>query len=152
MGNGKKKPLSVVDWLDSDEVEGKPVSVGWMGGWFGMEPFDKDEPGKARGLVSHRWKDYLEALEDIGEDLAVSGEALDRTLNYPVEEYAEAIRTRVVADGIRASGNWHQEEGHPLFSDGTVGVFSCRAWGDLLAAIWSEEEDKDYHYMNFYWE
>ena len=38
----------------------------------------------------------------------------------------------------------------PLFSDGKVATFSFRGWGDLMAAIWSEAEDKDYGYMDFY--
>jgi hypothetical protein len=31
-----------------------------------------------------------------------------------------------------------------------VATFSYRGWGDIMAAIWSEEENKDYNYMDFY--
>jgi hypothetical protein len=41
-------------------------------------------------------------------------------------------------------------EGVPVFEDETISTFSYRAWGDLLSAIWSEEENKDYNYMAFY--
>ena len=46
----------------------------------------------------------------------------------------------------------HQNDDHgvPKSDDDTVGLFSFRSWGDLMAAIWSEEEDKDYDYLNFY--
>ena len=39
----------------------------------------------------------------------------------------------------------------PVFDDGTVGSFSFRAWGDLMAAIWNTEENTNkYSYMDFY--
>lgn len=41
--------------------------------------------------------------------------------------------------------------GCPVFSDGTVSRMSFRAWGDFMAAVWSEEEDKDYCYVDFAW-
>ncbi len=37
-----------------------------------------------------------------------------------------------------------------MFNDGTAGMFSFRAWGDLMAAIWAEHENRDYGYMDFY--
>jgi len=66
--------------------------------------------------------------------------------------YLEALRADILKLEIQEGGDWHQrsEQGTPLFSDGTVGKFSFRAWGDLLAAIWSEHEQKDYQYMDFY--
>lgn len=81
-----------------------------------------------------RWKDYIGLVCDD-----------DR-------KYLEAIRESVVSNGIRYSGETHQygDSGVPLFSDGTVGQFSYRAWGDLMAAIWSTEEKRDYEYMDFY--
>jgi hypothetical protein len=81
-----------------------------------------------------RWKDYADKL---------TSEALP---------YANAIRQSVIEKNIRLTGNDHQysDEGVPLFSDGTVGQFSFRAWGDIMAAIWSEKENKDYCYMSFY--
>lgn len=80
----------------------------------------------------NRWKDYVENFADKGR------------------EYAEAIRKYIVEHDIKRGGDWHQREGTPLFSDGTVASFSYRAWGDIMAAIWSEEEDQDYNYMSFY--
>ena len=92
--------------------------------------------GGLGGFFQHgmRWKDYL-AIWD------------DETIPY-----AEALKEVVVGESIKEGGDWHQwsDEGVPVFEDGTVAVFSYRAWGDLLAAIWSEEEDKDYSYMDFY--
>lgn len=64
--------------------------------------------------------------------------------------YAEALRSSLIQDGIRAGGDWHQEEGTPLFSDGTVSTFTYRAWGDFCAAVWSTHDNKDYSYMDFY--
>jgi hypothetical protein len=66
--------------------------------------------------------------------------------------YYEAIRVSVIENGYRHTGEYHQYggEGVPVFEDGTIGSFSWRAWGDLMAAIWSTEEDKDYCYMDFY--
>lgn len=94
--------------------------VGGIGGWFNWE---------SKGM---RWKDYV--------------------ATWRVPAYAEALRKEIVEKGIRRGGDWHQndEEGTPLFSDGKVGSFTYRAWGDLLAAIWSEEEGNDYTYMDFY--
>jgi hypothetical protein len=81
-----------------------------------------------------RWKDYIEIWID------------------EVKPYAEAIRESVLQRGSLMTGDQHQysANGVPLFDDGKVGSFSCRAWGDLMAAIWSEAENKDYNYMAFY--
>ncbi len=81
-----------------------------------------------------RWKDYIEIR------------------NNETRFYAEAIRKDVQKNNIRITGQNHQEldNGVPLFDDGKVGTFSYRAWGDLMAAIWSEAENKDYRYMDFY--
>lgn len=78
-----------------------------------------------------RWKDYCE--DDPGEHLT-------------------ALHNEIIRLGIREGGNWHQEDPHgvPLFSDGTVATYSYRGWGDLLAAIWSQHDDLDYCYMDFY--
>jgi hypothetical protein len=66
--------------------------------------------------------------------------------------YAEAVRREVIKNNIRMTGEAHQHgpAGVPLFNDGMVASFSYRAWGDLMAAIWSEHENKDYSYMDFY--
>lgn len=61
-------------------------------------------------------------------------------------------RTQKRELGIREGGDWHQSDacGCPVFSDGTTALFSYRAWGDIMAAIWSEHDGKDYGYMDFY--
>ena len=53
---------------------------------------------------------------------------------------------------LKQGGDWHQNDpkGVPVFNDGTVAMFSFRAWGDLMAALWAEHEDCDYSYMDFY--
>ncbi len=65
-------------------------------------------------------------------------------------KYIEALRKKIIADNIKCAGDIHQDKMVPLFNDNTVGLFSWRAWGDLMAAIWSEEENKDYCYLQFY--
>ena len=79
-----------------------------------------------------RWKDYIAGFTD---DAAI---------------HLEAIRKSIVSKGIQITGEGHQQNFVPIFSDGTAGRFSMRAWGDLMAAIWSEELNKDYCYMDFY--
>ena len=81
-----------------------------------------------------RWKDYIEVIEP------------------ELLPYAEAIRESVIRNNIRYTGwdHQHRKDGVPVFDDGTVGSFSFRAWGDIMAAIWSDVDDCDYSYMDFY--
>lgn len=67
------------------------------------------------------------------------------------DEYADALRAAIIRDNIRHGGDWHQDCGCPVFSDGTVGSFSMRAWGDFLAAVWSSHDDVHYGYTDFAW-
>ena len=151
----KKDQVEVVEWLEHGEDDDLPVSIGFMGGWFGTRP-DPEDKSEFPGAVfdaSHRWKDYLAYLAGMDEEKLkkpADDGGLQRTLNYTLAEYAEAIRRAVLKDKLRWTGREHQQFGTPRFSDGTVGSFTFRAWGDIMAAIWSEEEDKDYNYMNFY--
>lgn len=67
--------------------------------------------------------------------------------------YLNALYNSIVEKGLKYNGADHQQEsdGVPLFSDGTVGMFSYRSWGDLMAAIWNtEEKTSEYQYMDFY--
>jgi hypothetical protein len=86
----------------------------------------------------------------------VDGESFEEYLEEygsSVHPYLEAIRKDVVAKSLRLTGEQHQHHpnGVPLFNDGTVSLFSYRAWGDLMAAIWNSEEKTDqYQYMDFY--
>jgi len=79
-----------------------------------------------------RWKDYIDRQP---QDWWV---------------YLEAIRAEVIAKNHRFCGDIHQQMRIPVFSDGKVGRFSYRAWGDLMAAIWAEAENNNYRYMDFY--
>lgn len=107
-----------------DETDKMPDSgIGGLGGFFNFH-----------GKTGMRWKDYIDQFNDLGV------------------EYVEALRKEIVEKKIKRSGSWHKsetEEGAPVFSDGKAATYSYRAWGNLLAAIWSEEEDKDYSYPNF---
>ena len=66
--------------------------------------------------------------------------------------YYEALRDDVLASGRFICGDEHHLrcDGVPLFTDGTVGCFSFRAWGDLMAAIASIKHGPKFSYMDFY--
>ncbi len=113
--------IIVKEWVSHNEAEIYTVSCGGVsGGWFN------------RSNEGHRWKDYIKTFDD------------------NVKLYLEAIRKEVIDNNLKFGGNTHREEMTPLFSDDTIGRFSYRAWGDLMAAIWSEEENKNYSYIHFY--
>ena len=112
--------IRVKDWISWKDSGHLKGSFGGMGGFI------------QHGM---RWKDYLGDQDPKGL------------------VYAEALRKEIVEKKIKTNGYEHQSEncnGVPVFSDNTCARFSMRAWGDLLAAIWSEEENKDYCYMDFY--
>ena len=115
--------MRVVDWISYDEAEDKTASVGWLGGWFGSEDDAHD-----------RWPDYLAHFEP------------------EVHPYLEALKDDVLASGRFLTGAQHQDSdsGVPMFEDGTAGIFSFRAWGDLMAAIATVKDGKDHNYMEFY--
>ena len=80
-----------------------------------------------------RWKDYVENFDP------------------EVHPYLEAARKSAVDTKIKATGMEHQYRGiTPVFSDGRYFAMTFRAWGDFMAAVWSEEEDRDFSYMDFY--
>ena len=112
----------VVDRISYDDIGEREEAMGGLGGFFNF-----NEEGM-------RWKDYIEIWID------------------EAKPYAEAIRESVLQRGSLLTGSEHQRSanGVPLFDDGKVGSFSYRAWGDIMAAIWSEAENKDYNYMDFY--
>ena len=114
--------MKVIDWISFDAAEEKEEAVGGMGGFFNF---------KRKGM---RWKDYIIIWND------------------KIKPYVEAIRESVLEKELKLTGAEHQhgECGVPLFEDGKIASFSYRGWGDLMAAIWSEKEDKDYTYMAFY--
>lgn len=122
MGGETDKPILVIRWTSYDKVEPSPRNIGGWGGFF------------AKGM---RWEDYIDNFDD------------ETAWKIP---YFEVLRREIIEKKIRHCGQWHQSslEGAPIFIDGTTGLFSYRAWGDLMAAIWSTEENRDYGYMDFY--
>jgi len=128
-----EQKITVVDWISDGETRNREVAIGGWGGWFGYDQENRDSDNKWR-MAHHRWKDYIEHI---------------RPQCIP---YAEALREECVKHNIRMTGEQHQYDsrGTPVFSDGKIGSFSMRAWGDLMAAVWSEAKDKDYGYMDFY--
>lgn len=126
--------MKVIDWIANAVADGKPEApIGGMGGWFGHDPAGttRDEIWGAQ----HTWADYLARWDPA------------------VHAHAEALRAAIVAARIWEAGDWHQSEGCgvPLFDDGTVATFSFRGWGDLLAAVWTEQLGRQYCYMDFYY-
>jgi hypothetical protein len=82
-----------------------------------------------------RWEDYLNRFTEKGKP------------------FAELLRKAIIKNKIKCTGAEHQHssiKSVALWDDDTVSVFSYRGWGDLMAAIWSTEENKDYRYMDFY--
>lgn len=82
----------------------------------------------------------------------------DRWINYinRFEEwqkpYIEAIRLDIINRNIKITGVEHQNnsDGTPKFNNGKYGLFTFRAWGDLMAATWAEYENSNYSYLDFY--
>jgi len=104
-------------------------NLGGWGGWFNAHYIhDKDKVGKE---PDHTWEDYLNELPD------------------DAKPYAIALKEYIVENGIKHCAPWHQSIGVPLFEDNTYSTFSYRAWGDLMAAIYTTPE-KPLTYMEFY--
>lgn len=124
--------MKVVGWTSYEKAEHMQESFGGMGGWFNADL------KSGNWNVGHRWRDYLERI--CGSDKVLRARA-------------EALRTAIHERRLWEPGDWHQDahDGVPIFDDMTVAAFSYRAWGDLLAAIWSEHFDRDYNYMDFYY-
>ncbi|NKB20941.1 MAG: hypothetical protein GKS01_10620 [Alphaproteobacteria bacterium] len=80
-----------------------------------------------------RWKDY------VGE------------FDAKTQRYMEVARHSAIENKVKVSGGVHQSGGiTPVFSDGAYFLMSLRSWGDFMAAVWSEEENKNYSYLDFY--
>ena len=116
--------MKIIKWIDEDTAYNNEYdnydSIGTLGGFF------------KNGM---RWKDYI------------------KNVNKDIHSYVELMRKDIVKNKLRYTGqqvNYSHVDGVPVFSDKKLGFFSWRAWGDLMAATWSEEENKDYNYMNFY--
>lgn len=112
-----------VKWITNKEADAldEKDNIGGMGGFFNM------------GM---RWKDYLDSFIE------------------EIHPHLEALRESIIESGIWEDGGWHQnaeEPSVPYWSDGKFGTYSFRAWGDLMAAVWSEHYNRDYCYMSFYY-
>ena len=110
-----------IQFITYNEASDKEeIGIGGMGGFF--------EAGM-------RWEDYIKVfIPDVHD-----------TLNQ--------LRSAIIENNIRCTGDQHQYSNYesvPLFPNGKVATYSYRAWGDLMAAVWSSEENKDYSYMSFY--
>lgn len=121
-GDRRKGLPKVIGWVHYESVPRE--GIGRIGGWGGFI-----ESGD-------RWKDYIAASPEE---------------HVP---FYESLRREILRKGLKRGGDWHQSDpkGVPVFDDGTVGMFTFRAWGDLMAAVWAEYEDRDYSYMDFYME
>lgn len=113
--------MRVISFITYEESENfEEIGVGGMGGFF------------QNGM---RWENYIDRFNDEGKMIV------------------EAIREAIVANNIRCTGETHQHSDYnsvPLFENNKVATYSYRGWGDLMAAIWSTEEDENYNYMDFY--
>jgi len=130
----KNKVIKIAKWISMEEADKYPEApTPSLGGFFGFNAVrgNGKEIGKQK---KKRWKDYIERF---------SKEA---------RPYLQAIRRDVLKKKLTYTGEDHQnkEDGCPLFNDGTACSMSWRAWGDLMAAIWSTKDNKDYCYMDFY--
>lgn len=69
-----------------------------------------------------------------------------------VSKIVQLIGDEVVDKGYCFSGQEHQNAltGVPVFSDGTCLRASMRAWGQIMAAIYSSVEGLNLSYMDFY--
>ena len=126
--------MKIEKWIKYEEAEGKEENgLGGSGGWFGYDEMNRDAAGRwtmSRG----RWPDYLDHFEP------------------KVRSMLEELYQSIVANRIRCTGEEHQHGAVavPLWDNGKVDTYSMRAWGDLMAAVWSTEDNKDYGYMDFY--
>lgn len=81
-----------------------------------------------------RWADYLAIWKE------------------EVHPRLESLRAAIIEKNVRCNGLQHQNgyPSCPVFEDGTCATYSFRAWGDLMAAVWSSHDNTDYSYMDFY--
>jgi hypothetical protein len=77
----------------------------------------------------------------------------DYVAGYAAEwqPYMEAIRHSIIKRAVWAGGDWHQysANGVPVVG-GHFMSCTFRSWGDLVAAVWSSELNRDFSYIDFY--
>lgn len=110
----------VVEWIAYDAADRRGAPD--IGGWGGVM------------TKQMRWADFIADI-----DAKWCG-------------HYEAMRQAILVRGLCRGGDWHQAapDGVPLFDDGAIATFSFRAWGDLMAAVWSDADGRGYGYMDFY--
>ena len=112
--------MDIIKWIDYEDAS--PKADHGLGGLGG---FFKN------GM---RWKDYLDIFKDKAHpDL-------------------EILRASIIKNNIKCNGSEHQNgfNAVPVWEDGSCDTYTFRSWGDLMAAVWSTEENEDYSYMDFY--
>lgn len=127
-------------WTDYDDPVEDCPHLPSMGGWFG---FKNEETGPAVSgkEVSHRWADYIDGWDSESRACA---------------EAARAALLERWPEGFPPGGFWHQGQTGdtdtvPLGACGGKITMSMRAWGDFVAAVMSERDDKDHTYVEFAW-
>ena len=99
-----------------------------MGGWFNAQMIHKPDN---EDIPFHTWEDFIEGMDE------------------ETKAYAEAFKAYILEKNIKECAPWHQRIGVPLFEDNTYSTFSYRAWGDIMAAIYTTEEEP-LNYMEYY--
>jgi len=51
-------------------------------------------------------------------------------------EHEKLLGEAIKAQGLKFTGETHQEKCCPVFDDGNTMLFSCRAWGEVMAGVW----------------
>ena len=117
--------MKVIKFLTWDEIDGlEEEGYGGLGGDF------------KKGM---RWKDYINQFKDeyIADLENLKLAIVDNRIRYSAMEY------RINSKPCRAI---------PLWDNGKIDTYTMRGFCDLMAAIWSQEDNNDYGYMDFYFE
>src|ERR1700733_6780739 len=119
--------MHVDKWITYADADGKDENgLGGWGGWFGYDN-SQGAQGDPWRTAHHRWSDYLDNFDP------------------EIHPMLEELRGSIIANKIRCTGCEPQfgDAAVALWSNGKVDTYSFRAWGDLMAAVWSTEDDKD---------
>jgi len=63
----------------------------------------------------------------------------------------ELVKNHIKANNIRISGIEHQEKYLPVIDDKYVFLITQRAWGELMAEVWSVVDNVEYKYSDWAW-